>query len=432
VAAPPPGPPTAGVRVWATGATYAVNDHVNNGDAIYRCTTAHTAGTFATDLATKWVRVSSSSGATGLVQTSDGAGGLSSTAGLSYSTGSSLLTVPSITTTGAEWATGAITPAAITADVNNYAPAGFSAAAVIRASGDQPYRAITGLAGGADGRRVLLENAGSVPLLVRNQNTSSTATNRFSFPYDIRLDPSECLAVRYDGTLSRWVGSPVAGPSDVLAPGGSVVLFDDFISQSGVSGSIGALGWTTSGGGIGPGTPSQGVTIGQIRLSSTAVSGAITFMTLGSSGTVKVLSLGDLDEVFFRVKAFSGTADFTTRFGLMDALNIAQPAAGVYFEKLDADATWFAVARDAGTQTRTTTGVSATDGLFHTFLIRQSAGVMTFQVDRSAAAVTINTNVSVAATNFAIGYTVVPAVAAARSIDLDTFSLRSQPMPNRW
>jgi hypothetical protein len=49
---------TTGVRMWATGTAYAVNDHVNSGDRLYRCTTAHTSSAaFATDLASKWTAV---------------------------------------------------------------------------------------------------------------------------------------------------------------------------------------------------------------------------------------------------------------------------------------------------------------------------------------------------------------------------------------
>jgi hypothetical protein len=48
-----------GVDAWATSTVYAVDDLVIQSNKIYKCLTAHTSGTFATDLAaTKWVEVS--------------------------------------------------------------------------------------------------------------------------------------------------------------------------------------------------------------------------------------------------------------------------------------------------------------------------------------------------------------------------------------
>ena len=39
---------------WVTGTTYAVGDYVLQNNTIYYCITAHTAGTFASDLAANW------------------------------------------------------------------------------------------------------------------------------------------------------------------------------------------------------------------------------------------------------------------------------------------------------------------------------------------------------------------------------------------
>jgi hypothetical protein len=49
-----------GVDSWATSTAYAVNDLVIESNKIYKCLTAHTSGTFATDLAaSRWIEVSS-------------------------------------------------------------------------------------------------------------------------------------------------------------------------------------------------------------------------------------------------------------------------------------------------------------------------------------------------------------------------------------
>jgi len=50
-----------GISLWVTANPYAVNDIVIESDKIYRCTTIHTSGTFATDLGSGyWVEVSAS------------------------------------------------------------------------------------------------------------------------------------------------------------------------------------------------------------------------------------------------------------------------------------------------------------------------------------------------------------------------------------
>jgi hypothetical protein len=99
-----------GVYLWVTATLYAVGDHVNSGDRIYRCTTAHTSGaTFAGDLATKWTAVDPASGTVGLVQVADGTGGVTSNIGLSFA--ASTLTAPNLAVTGTGVITSNATPA---------------------------------------------------------------------------------------------------------------------------------------------------------------------------------------------------------------------------------------------------------------------------------------------------------------------------------
>ena len=76
--------------------------------------------------------------------------------------------------------TGAASPAQITANVNDYAPAGLSTAAVLRLQSDVP-RTITGLAGGVSGRMVWLTNVGSQTISLATESVLSTAANRFDF-----------------------------------------------------------------------------------------------------------------------------------------------------------------------------------------------------------------------------------------------------------
>lgn len=72
---------SGGISLWLTATGYAVDDVVIESNKIYICLTAHTSGTFATDLAaTKWLRVSTDiAGATGILPTANGGSGASIT-----------------------------------------------------------------------------------------------------------------------------------------------------------------------------------------------------------------------------------------------------------------------------------------------------------------------------------------------------------------
>ena len=103
--------------------------------------------------------------------------------------------------------TGDITPSTLTGDVNDYDPTGWSTASVIRLeSGSPSVRTITGLAGGADGRVVILVNKGATyNVNLASESASSSAANRFSFGSSaFQLAPGRAVALIYDATASRW------------------------------------------------------------------------------------------------------------------------------------------------------------------------------------------------------------------------------------
>jgi len=118
---------------------------------------------------------------------------------------SNLFVSASVSLAGAFALSGDITDA-ITADQNDYAPTGHATASTIRVSSDA-NRTITGLAGGADGRIVLLMNVNtSFTLTLASDSASSTAANRFYTPGDVSFAiPRHCgVKLRYDATDSRW------------------------------------------------------------------------------------------------------------------------------------------------------------------------------------------------------------------------------------
>lgn len=98
---------------------------------------------------------------------------------------------------------GDISPAQITANQNDYNPPGLSTASVLRMSSDAS-RTITGLAGGVDGRVLTILNVGTNPIVLSNQDASSTTANRFAFGINVTLAADQTAAVIYDATSQRW------------------------------------------------------------------------------------------------------------------------------------------------------------------------------------------------------------------------------------
>lgn len=98
---------------------------------------------------------------------------------------------------------GVIAPAQITANQNDYAPAGFAGASVVQLSADAA-RTVSGLAGGAEGRVVCLLNVGSQTLTLLDDNAASSAASRFALGGNLVLAGKQAALLRYDGTAARW------------------------------------------------------------------------------------------------------------------------------------------------------------------------------------------------------------------------------------
>jgi hypothetical protein len=109
---------------------------------------------------------------------------------------------------------GVIAPPQITANQNDYNPTGVAAASVLQLSSDAS-RTVTGLAGGAEGRVVSLINIGSQPIVLPDENTSSSAANRFALGANLTVAARQAAMLRYDGTASRW--RLIAGATGLLA-----------------------------------------------------------------------------------------------------------------------------------------------------------------------------------------------------------------------
>ncbi|WP_369682868.1 DUF2793 domain-containing protein [Rhodopseudomonas palustris] len=99
--------------------------------------------------------------------------------------------------------TGVAAPPQLTADQNDYAPAGLGAAAVLQLWSDAA-RSLTGLAGGAEGRIVCVVNVGSQPLTLASDSAASAAANRFSLGGDVAISARQAALLRYDAAAARW------------------------------------------------------------------------------------------------------------------------------------------------------------------------------------------------------------------------------------
>lgn len=127
---------------------------------------------------------------------------------------------------------GDISPSQLAANTNDWAPTGFSTATAVRFSTDASHN-ITGLAGGADGRIIILHNVGSFNAVLTNEDAASTAGNRFLFGGDMTLATNTSVTLRYDATSSRWraITSPGSGgggggtvTSAGIAAGGGIAV----------------------------------------------------------------------------------------------------------------------------------------------------------------------------------------------------------------
>ncbi len=98
---------------------------------------------------------------------------------------------------------GIITPSIFTANQNDFNPSGLSTSTVLRLSTDQS-RDLTGLAGGSEGRMIIIHNVGSNALVIKDSDAASTAANRFALSSDVTLAPDQSALLQYDNTTLRW------------------------------------------------------------------------------------------------------------------------------------------------------------------------------------------------------------------------------------
>lgn len=145
-------------------------------------------------------------------------------------------------------AVGAISPAQLVANTDNWAPAGLSGAGMIRVSTDAS-RNLTGLTGGSSGRVILMHNVGAFNLVLKDDVTSAVA-NRFYLLGDITLEPDAVVYLQYDATTLRWRALPVASLyGQGLMNAATAAAARTLLSTSSIAEiQAGSLNWIAAGG----------------------------------------------------------------------------------------------------------------------------------------------------------------------------------------
>jgi hypothetical protein len=180
----PPGSPADGDSYLVpTGATGVWSTHIGE------------VATWDADLAT-WVYTIP---AAGTVVTVTSTGGQVQTV-----TGGTATAYTPVQTTGQVVFGSAISPPALAADQNDYAPTGLATASGLRLSASGAARTITGLTGGVQGRLLLVHNIGALDLTLADEGAGSVAANRFALNIAVTLKTDQSSLLQYDGTSSRW------------------------------------------------------------------------------------------------------------------------------------------------------------------------------------------------------------------------------------
>lgn len=96
-------------------------------------------------------------------------------------------------------------PAQITANQNDYNPAGLDTTNIIFLNSNGSIN-ITGLTAPTvqDGRFIIIINNGTKNITLTDNSASSTAANRFNFNGNTLLNPNEGVIIVYDVLNSRW------------------------------------------------------------------------------------------------------------------------------------------------------------------------------------------------------------------------------------
>lgn len=251
-----------------------------------------------------------------------------------------------------------LNPAQLTAWQNNYAPTGIVPGCVIRVDADTSYPFITGISatGFSDGDSVYIVNDGSNVFGFKDQETGSTAGNRFAMGEDAILLPGTACQFQYDGGASRW---RLLTPSILLSEiqrGRYVGYYrNDFLQKSNDS----VLSYWTSGSGASHNLNQFNGRFGVVEHNTGTTSTGTAYLygvDLANPNWAVKGGAGMWFEWCYRVEDLSdGTNRYGVNIGYLDSFNYDSAADSVLFRYRDDvnSGKWQIECKNAGSGTTT-------------------------------------------------------------------------------
>lgn len=219
------------------------------------------------------------------------------------------------------------------------------------------------------------------------------------------------------------VEAALATKSPILAdPTVAPYLVDEFLFGSGEAGEVGDLGWNFTGGSCSVIVPEAGHPGVTARFTGTTANARDSMYT-GTSGAVLPIRFDQFDRLTWIIKPATADADFKLRFGLSSDFTSETPAAGVYFERLASETSWYGVTRSASAEGRTAALAAFSADWVRLDLRRVDVDTVAFSVN-GGAEVELSTNVPAASESLAVGNHIVPTTTTSRQVRMDFFSLR--------
>lgn len=214
-------------------------------------------------------------------------------------------------------------------------------------------------------------------------------------------------------------GSDIQTQQSTLYPFRSMIeIQDDFMGGNTTSGSIGTLGWSSSGT-LTAAVSSTTNRLGLVQIDTTAVAATQARINFGQNSVV--FNPSNPHNILWALKLDTNDANTTFRFGASNPVQNNPPANGIYIEKLDADTNWFCVTRSGGVQTRTDSTI-AVDTNYHTFTYTLTSSGVVFSYDNTAICGVHSTNIP---TTFIdpVVY-IINSAAASKTATIDYFQQR--------
>lgn len=252
---------------------------------------------------------------------------------------------------------GKSSPAALSSNQNDWNPTGLANAAVIRVDASATVK-ITGLAGGEDGRFIIITNISTVTdgdVILTFEDSSSAAANRFAGDNDIILEAGSGAALLwYDSTISRWRVVSVRRKFTGTAFRHSPFYATDFLgaatADTGES-SYAVWDYAVISSGTQSKIASEATHPGILRTTSSTTTNSGGYCR--TDATAILLGGGEVAEFVFRI------IDLTTltfRLGFIDTATSADCVDGAYIE---VPSTGNAVGKTSNNSTRTTSATIA-------------------------------------------------------------------------